>query len=48
MGGGKDFKQEKDEESGKVFDMVEGFYSRGEHLGMKRKLEECGRVDRRI
>jgi len=48
MGSGKDFKQEKDEGSGEVFDMVEGFYSRRGYLEMKRKLEECRRVNREI
>ena len=48
MGSRKDFKQEKDEGSGEVFDMVEGFYSRREHLGMKSKLKECRRANREI
>ena len=45
MESGKNFKQEKDKGSGEVFYMVEGFYSREGHLGMKKKLEECRGVD---
>jgi len=48
MRSGKDFKQEKDEGSGEVFNIVEGFYSRRGHLGTKRKLEECKRANRGI
>jgi len=44
----KDFKQEKDEGSGKIFDMMERFYSRGRHLGIEGKPEKCKRVDRGV
>jgi len=45
MGSRKNIKQEKDEGSGKIFDMVEGIYSGRRYLGKKRKLEKCGRVN---
>jgi len=44
----EDFKQEKDEESRKIFGVVKRFYSRRRYLGKEGKPEECRRVDRRI
>jgi len=37
--------KKKDEGGGKIFNMVRRFYSRGGHLGKKRKSKKCGRVD---
>ena len=45
MGGRKNFEQEKDKRSGKVFDMMEGFYGGRGYLGKKRKFKKCGRID---
>ena len=45
MGGRKNTEQEKDKESGEIFNKVEGIYGRRRHLGEERELKECGRVD---
>jgi len=41
----KNIKQEKNKGSRKVFNMVEGIYSRRGHLGEERKLKKCRRID---
>ena len=48
MGGRKNIKQEKDEGSRKVSDIVEGFYSGRRHLGKKGKSKKYRRIDRGV
>ena len=48
MGGGKNIKQEKDKGSDEVSSMVERIYSRRGHLGKRRKLKKCKRIDKRV
>jgi len=45
MGSRKNIKQEKDEGSSKIFNMVEGIYSRRRYMGKERKFEKCRRID---
>jgi len=44
MGGRKDTKQEKNEGSGGILDMVERLYGRRRYLGEERKFEKCRRI----
>ena len=48
MGSRKNIEQVKNKRSRKVFDTVEGIHSGGEYLGKERKLEKCGRTNRRV
>ena len=41
----KNIEQEKNEGSGKIFDKMEGIYSRRRYLGEKRKFEKCRRIN---
>ena len=48
MGSRESVKQEKDEGSREIFDMVEELHSRRRHMGKERKLEKCGGVNKGI
>jgi len=41
----KNTKQEKNKESGKILDKMEGIYSGRGHLGEERKFEKCRRIN---
>ena len=41
----KDIKQEKNEGSSEIFNMVEGIHSRRGYLGNKREFKKCRRVN---
>ena len=48
MGGRKNIKQEKNEGSGKIPNIVEGIYGGERYIGEKRKFEKCRGGDRGV
>ena len=48
MGSRENIEQEKDEESGEIFNTMEELYSGRRYLGKERKFKKCRRIDRRV